>query len=89
MFGLQILPNIEVGNQETHSKIEYVYATDDKNLLFWLRLASYFLSDFSINAYIHILISRKGAKRQFLKIKCLLVFCKGVKKTSVLLPACI
>ena len=43
------------------------YATDDRNLRFWLRLASYFLSDFSRNAYIHILVWRKGAKRHILK----------------------
>ena len=45
------------------------YATDDKDLLFRLRLAPCCLSDFSRNAYNHILSSRKGAKREILEVK--------------------
>ena len=42
------------------------YAMDARNLLFWLRLVSYFLSGLSRNAQIYFIISRKAGKRQMM-----------------------
>ena len=49
------------------------YATPVEKLLFWLRLAAYFRSDFSRNAYIQFLIVLRGAKREFLKNQILIL----------------
>ena len=51
------------------------YATALEDFPTSLSLASYFLSNFSRNAYskILILIGRRGAKRQILKIKILIL----------------
>lgn len=45
------------------------YASAFKKLLFWLRLAPYFLSNFSTNAQVQFLIGRRGAKRQILEFQ--------------------